>query len=607
MTDSAADRKVDARSRPRHMKHRARHWLITIAVLVGLVIVVGAAGGWVASRALTAKSELEKAQTFVGTLKTQAAAMDFVGVGTTSAKLSAATSKAVDQTQDPVWRAAEIIPIVGVNLTAVRQMAEAVDVVAKDAVAPIAEVASGLSAASLKPVDGRIDLAPLVDLNAALIRASTALDSAAASVGKIELDGTIGQVHGAGTTLTAMLDSAATTVGDVSSMSSVVPDMLGASGPRNYILIFQNLAETTALGGTAAALTEVTVDAGKISIARQASSQTFLVDDSLPALAGDPKLAALYSPLIYTRLNLATSRPDFPTAAQITRAFWQRDVGGTVDGVISIDPAALAYMLGATGPVTMSTGDVLSKDNAVALLLNEIYFRYQGKDGADQTDAFFAEAAKTMFGAVTNSPAEPQEMLSAITQGVNEHRIMAWSAHPEEQKVIEGTTLAGILPTTNELSTTAGVFFRDTSTSKMDFYLKTGATLSTDVCTAATPTFTTTVNLHSTLTPEVGETLPAYVASGYWGADLFRTEVYVYGPPGTTYVSSGAAAGASLDTTTDDLGRPVAKFTVMLAPGQTSEVAVTFSGPEATYAPPELRTTPMLNPTTVAVDAPGCG
>ncbi|TFC89888.1 DUF4012 domain-containing protein [Cryobacterium sp. TMT4-31] len=606
MTDSTLNRSAASASRPRHTKRRTRRWLITVAVFVGVVIVGGAAGGWLASRALTVKTELEAAQSLVGTLKTQAAAMDFVGVGATSTALSAATSKAVDQTDDPVWRAAESIPFAGVNLTAVRELAEAIDVVAQDAVAPIATVASNLSAASLKPVDGRIDLEPIVDLNAALIAASTALDSAAVSVGNIELDGTIGQVEEAGTTLGTLLDGAATTVSDVSSISSVVPDMLGASGPRSYILLFQNLAETTALGGTAAALTEITIDAGQISIARQASSQTFLRDDSLPVLAGDPKLAALYSPLIYTRLNLATSRPDFPTAAQITQAFWQRDVGGAVDGVISVDPAALSYMLGATGPVTMSTGDVLSKENAVALLLNEIYFRYQGRDGPDRTDAFFAEAARTMFGAVTNSQAEPQAMLSAVSQGVNEHRIMAWSSHPEEQKILEGTTLAGILPTTNESSTTAGVFFRDTSTSKMDFYLETGATLSTDVCTSATPTFTTTVNLHSTMTPEIGKTLPAYVASGFWGADLFRTEVYVYGPPGTTYVSSGAAAGAALDTTTDDLGRPVAKFTVMLAPGQTSEVAVTFSGPEANYAVPELRTTPMLNPTTVAVDAPGC-
>ena len=607
MTD-ATDARAAAPTRPQRIKSRRRSVLITVSVLVGLVILLGVAGGWVGSRALTAKAELEKAQTLVGTLKTQATAMDFAGLGVTSTKLSAATSKAVDQAHDPLWRAAEIIPIAGANLTAVRQMAEAIDVVAQDAVAPVATVASGLSAASLKPVDGKINLAPIVQLNTALTTASTALDSAAASVDEIKLDGTIDQVNAAGTTLSTMLDGAATTIGDVSSFTAVAPDMLGASGPRTYILIFQNLAETTALGGTAAALTEVTVDDGKISIARQASSQTFQKDDARPAVADDPKLSSLFTPLMYSRLNLATSRPDFPTAAQITQAFWQRDVGGTVDGVISIDPAALAHMLGATGPVTMSTGDVLSKDNAVALLLNEIYFRYQGKNGPDQTDAFFAEAAKTMFDAVTNSQAEPQAMVKAVTQGVTEHRIMAWSSHPEEQKILAGTPIAGILPTTNSDSTTTGVFFRDMSESKMDFYLETGATLSTDVCTAATPTFTTTANLHSTLTPELAAKLPKYVASGAWGVKQFRTEVFVYGPPGTSFVSSSveAADGANLETTTDDLGRPVARFSVMLKPGQSSAVTAVFTGPKGTYAAPELRTTPMLNPTTATVDAPGC-
>ena len=79
--------------------------------------------------------------------------MDFAGVGDTSTRLSVATSRAVDQAHYPLWRAAEV-PFAGRNLSAVRQMAEAIGAVAQDSVAPIASVASGLSAAALKPVDG---------------------------------------------------------------------------------------------------------------------------------------------------------------------------------------------------------------------------------------------------------------------------------------------------------------------------------------------------------------------------------------------------------------------------------------------------------------------
>ena len=235
--------------------------------------------------------------------------------------------------------------------------------------------------------------------------------------------------------------------------------------------------------------------------------------------------------MTYTRLNLSTSRPDFPTAAKITQAFWKQDLAGTVGGVVSIDLAALAHMLGATGPVVVSAADVLSKDIAVALLLNEIYFRYQGKNGAYQTDAFSDEAAMTMFDAVTNSQAEPQAMLSALALGVTEHRIMAWSSHPEEQKIIDGTSIAGILPTTNEATTNTGVFFRDASASKMGLYLETRATLNIDVCTAATATFTATVNLHSTVIDAIAASLPRYVASQAWGVNSFAPRFSPLGLP----------------------------------------------------------------------------
>jgi hypothetical protein len=147
------------------------------------------------------------------------------------------------------------------------------------------------------------------------------------------------------------------------------------------------------------------------------------------------------------------------------------------------------------------------------------------------------------------------------------------------------------------------------SASKMDYYLQTAARLKTDVCTSSTPTFTTSVDLHSNLTRKEAADLPAYVASGTWGAKQFQTQVFVYGPPGTKLASTSVDAAGVLTTlggTTDDLGRPVAWFWVILAPGESSTITATFTGPEGTYGPAELRTTPMLNPTAVAVDAPGC-
>ena len=72
-------------------------------------------------------------------------------------------------------------------------------------------------------------------------------------------------------------------------------------------------------------------------------------------------------------------------------------MGGEVDGVLSIDPGALALVLGATGPVTLPTGQALTAGNAERLLLNTVYL--QIADPRAQ-DAFFAATASSVFDAM---------------------------------------------------------------------------------------------------------------------------------------------------------------------------------------------------------------
>lgn len=586
---------------------KATGWIVT-----GVLILSVAAAGWVGYRALNAKNSLEAAQALVGTVKDQAGAMDLAGIAQSSALLSEHTRDAYAQTHDPVWRVAEFVPVLGRNLTAVREMSEVVDSIATDTVAPLAEVAGGLSPEALAPVDGRINIEPIVQLSSVIGPAADAFHAATVKGESINVDGTISQVADAGKLLSGMLTSADGMITGASSVLQVAPELLGANGPRTYVLMFQNLAEATALGGSSAALTEINVDNGAISIGRQASSGDFPWRDKEgkggPILEPDPAVEDIYGPLMYTRLNLAPSRPDFPTAALIAKEFWQAHIGGNVDAVVSIDPVALAHILRATGPIAMSTGDQLSSDNAVRLLLNEVYFRYQGDD-IPLSDAFFAEAAKSVFDSLMSPTTDMPQLVAAMAQSIDEHRIMAWSPNPDVQTTLVSTPLNGILPQDTVDQTTTGVFFRDMSASKMDYYLNTAASLTTDVCTAESPTFTTTVDLNSTITPELADQLPAYIASGPWGGSKFRTQVFVYGPPGTT-LADATVVSQGVETTFDksanDLGRPVAVFSVYLAPGETSQVVATFTGPAGTYGPADLRVTPMLIPTAVSISPATC-
>ena len=55
-----------------------------------------------------------------------------------------------------------------------------------------------------------------------------------------------------------------------------------------------------------------------------------------------------------------TQIPDFAQSGALARQFWLQRHGLDVDGVIAIDPVALSYILRATGPVTLPSGDVLT-------------------------------------------------------------------------------------------------------------------------------------------------------------------------------------------------------------------------------------------------------
>ena len=106
-----------------------------------------------------------------------------------------------------------------------------------------------------------------------------------------------------------------------------------------------------------------------------------------------------------------------------------------------------------------------------------------------------------------------------------------------------------------------------------------------------------------------GIELPPYVDSSFY--DHYITEVFLYGPVGATTASVEVPEPGREETTTGpsvvDLGRPAEKVTVHLDNGQTALVRATFQGAPGEYGPTEVRTTPMINTTSVTVNETACG
>ncbi|ANP73901.1 hypothetical protein PA27867_2964 [Cryobacterium arcticum] len=563
---------------------------------------------WLATRVLVVKTDLEASQVLVDELQTKIGNGDFTSVSSTSQKLQQKSSSASAGTADLTWRAAELIPYVGTNLSAVRAVAESIDDLVQEVAVPAVDLAGSFDITARDPVTGGFDLTPLAEAKTIVASAQTVISQSLARVNSVDASGTVGPVKAAVEKLSGVLSQADSALTSAAPLVNIAGAALGAEGERKYVLAFQNNAESTALGGSSASYTLMSANDGAIAVAGQASSADF-VEGVAVDVPVDQSAIDLYSDYLLTHSNTSTSRPDFPTAAKIIQAYWLRDKATAVDGVISVDPLALAQILKATGPITLSSGDVLSSDNAVSLLVNEIYFRYNSYTEGDVVDSFFSEAAAAVLDKVMSGSFDMKAMIDAITYSVDQGSIMMWSANPEEQTAFDGTRVQGVLPVANDDATVVGVYYRDTSASKIDYYLQTATQTTSDVCTAETPTFTTTVTLHSNLTVDQANDLPDYVKSFNFGAEKFRTQVFVYGPVGAT-VTDARVDQEGIETVVDagsnDLGRPVAKFTADLAPGETTAVTATFTGQPGQYGSLQVRGTPMINPTSVSIESAGC-
>ncbi|MCU1546960.1 MAG: hypothetical protein JWP30_2060, partial [Homoserinimonas sp.] len=404
---------------------------------LALLLLVLIAIAWVGIRGLIAKGDLEAAVPLASEIQDEVVAGDGDAAGETAQLLDSHASSAANLTSDPVWRAFETLPLLGPNLTAVRELAAVVGAVSRDAIVPLVHTAGVIEMGDFKPAGGAIDLRPLLEAQPQVEAAQHALASAQEQVDAIDTTRTLTQVQDAAARLASSISEAAASVTAVDRAVQLIPAMLGAEEPRNYVLLFANPAELRATGGNPGAVALVHTANGRIDLAQQASTSDF-PHYTAPVLDLPVETRGLYGDITGQYMQNVNLTPQFPLSAQLAREMWRLEFGVEADGVISIDPVALGYLLEATGPITLPTGDLLASDNAVQLLLVDVYARYD--DPAD-LDAFFAAAAASVFSAVASGNSEPAALITALATAGEERRVLIWSARDDEQTVLDGTSI----------------------------------------------------------------------------------------------------------------------------------------------------------------------
>ena len=567
---------------------------IVLFVIGGVLVLALAAVAWVGIRAVLAKKELEAAVPLASTLQSRIVAGNSKAASVTFARLNDHASSAAGYTSDAVWRAFEGVPGVGANLTAVRELAAVVDGLSQNGLKPLTAIAGRVSLSEFKPVNGAIDVAPLAAVQPQIARVSAAFAVARRQVRAIDTRQTISAVTDATARLRAAVEKAAEGASSVNRAVQLIPAMLGATGPRNYLLLFQNPAELRASGGIPGALALIHTEAGRIKLVQQATAASFPYYAS-PVLPLPVATRGLYGDITGQYMQDVTLTPKFALSASLAQEMWRRKFGVTVDGVLSLDPVTLSYLLKATGPIALPTGDVLSSDNAVRLLLSDVYERYTNP--ADQ-DRFFAAAAGSVFAAVSGGALDPSVLVKALEQAANEHRILLWSGHPAEQAVLADTTFAGGLPMSDATHKRFGIYLNDATGAKMDYFFAVKTAVGQANCRKdGRASYAVEVTLTNTAPSDAATALKPYVTGGgYFGVTPgnVRTIVGVYGPTDVAALDVLQDGKTAVYQPAVDDSHPVNQVTTELAPGQSTTLRFLWQGMQPSTAIASIQSTPTI-------------
>ncbi len=584
---------------PNHVRNRV---LLGVAILLILLV---AWASWVAVRGLMARDALQSAATEIRT--TQAtASLDALGdLGETVDSVGEKSARAASLTSDPAWRAAEVIPGIGPNLVAFRQTATGIDDIVRDALPSLVAVADALDADSLTLRDGGLPIDELRTAQPDISQAQRVVAAANERLDAVQTDGVIDQIGQAVAQVRGLARDADQLLTGLDTAARLLPPMLGGDGARDYLLLFQNNAELRASGGIPGATAIVTAEGGDIALGAQANSSDFRAPGGQPVVELTGQEEALFGDQLGRFVQNVSQTPDFTRTGQISQAWWQQVGGVQVDGVVSLDPVVLSYLLQATGPVTLADGSEINAENAVARLLNETYLDIE--DPRVQ-DAFFAEAAASVFSQVSSFDGDAGAMLDALARGVEERRILIWSADEAEQQLLAETPLAGLMPQSDEDRSGFGIYLNDATAAKMSYYLDGVFRASSTVCrNDGRPEFSVGATLTSNA-PADAASLPDYITgAGVAGVPLgnVRTLVQMVVPP-DALVTSALVDGEETEPSTNLLGdQMVATFETELAPGQSVDVAIRVLGDLGASETVELEYTPMARSAGAAVDSSG--
>jgi hypothetical protein len=573
-------------------------WLAAATVVVLLAV------AWVGVRGLLARRHLERARAGVEQLRADILAgqnVDPLQLPT----IQDDTRRAKALTDDVIWQAVARTPYAGRTLRTTSGLATAVDDVTQHVLPDIVDAADALAPTRLRTGGAALNLAPLQAAHPRLAAAATRLTGIATQVKALPAHGLLPPVHNAVNQLTGQLSSLTGQLDDAALAARLLPPMLGATGPRHYLVVIQDNAEVRGTGGLLGAFATLEATNGRLRLTRLESNDELKplsvppTDANLPPEYVD-RYADWGATELWQQVNVS---PHFPYAAQIWTAMWRARTGEQLDGVIAIDPFTLGYLLDATGPVRLDDGTTLTGANAADFILKDEYAVLAGA----QRKQYLVTLGRAVFDHLVTGAGSTRALITALGRAAGEGRLLiATPAHPAEQALLETRRLGGTLPETT--APFAAVVINDAGSGKLDYYLGRRLSYNAESCANGQRTATVDIALTNNA-PATG--LPDYVVTRAdkpaqpYPRGQTRLWLSYFGTAGAGFQEAtldGAPANLQSET---ERGHPVFSTYLTLDPGQTRTLTLTLIEPAAAGTMTTLEQ-PIVEPQQSAVRLTPC-
>lgn len=568
---------------------------------IGAVIVISAV--WFVVTAVLAEGELTKVKSELPRVRAAATAANVSDAQVEAQLVAKHAHRAHLYTSGPVWAVLAHVPYLGRPIDTSRGLAKAADQLGTNVVPSLIDVSTRVEPAKLRLPGNKFDLTAIASVAPTVHQMAIQTDSVEAEVSRLPTHTWLGPVDSAKNSLVSSLTSLDRTLHGLDNAVQIAPTMLGVSGTKRYFVGLENEAESRGIGGIPGSFGIVEATDGVVKV------DQFFSDSELDGV----KVKVDYGPDFAQRYSYedptgqyiwSDISPNFPYGAGIWAAMWQQKTGQRIDGALALDPTALSYLLGVTGPVTTADGTQVTAANVVALTQSTLYARFPAIADQPQRKAFLIGISQVVDDTILHST-DTAGMLQQLGKAAGQRRLLMWSTDPTVEAVLSRTVVGGVIPESS--APFIAPIVTSKSGDKLDYYLERTFTVARATC-GATNKVTVTMTITNTapgsgLSPYVTvrndkPSYPTEPGDQRINANYFATD--------DAKLRSATLDGTAATVVTGaERGHPTFQVDVEIPHGATRTVVFNLTEP-ATPGPPIIVRQPLVKPLSLKVTDTAC-